>query len=149
MKKLTFLTMLVASLFFLQVSATALEIVGGTPQNSGTSGPPIIVDNATNFEITATQAKSGNYIFTNTGATGAITASLPDVATNMKVSILLTAAYDIDIDPNGSERILVLTNANGDKISSDATVGSGITLVGINSTQWLSTGRIGAWADAD
>jgi len=101
-----------------------------------------------NYTVPATREAYGG-IFTNTGATGAITFTLPNCVAGMTVTFILGAAYDIDIDPYGSERILVLTDTNGDKISSDAVLGSMITLYAVSATQWMRVGSVGTWSDAD
>ena len=110
----------------------------------------IPIDKTANYTVgtTATREYQGG-IFTNTGATGAIVFTLPDCVAGMSVTFILGAAYDIDIDPYGTEKILVLTNSDGDKVSSDATLGSMITLYAVSSTKWMRVGSIGTWTDAN
>lgn len=88
-------------------------------------------------------------IFDNQGATGIVTFNLPDASVGMVVTILLDENKDVNIDPNGSEQILVLTDSGGDSISSDATQGSLISLYAISATEWMPVGYTGTWTDAN
>jgi len=52
------------------------------------------------------------------------------------------------VNPNGTDRILGLTDANGDAIS-NSTVGGTVTLRAMNATQWVVMGSYGTWTDAN
>lgn len=73
--------------------------------------------------------------------------NLPAVAANMDVTIYLDAAADVNINPDDSDQILVLTNGVGEAISSDATDGSFVRLRGIGSVNWICVGSSGTWSD--
>lgn len=110
-----------------------------------TTFPP--VDRATTGPVTAYECLLG--LITNTGATGATVMTLPAAIKGMSCSFVLTVAQDMDINPSGSERVLVVTNANGDALSSDATIGSTLTLWSPADGQWLVVGSTGVWTDAN
>ncbi len=108
------------------------------------------------YQYTSTGAISSNHVYkglvTNYGA-GAITLTLPTAATGMVTTILLTAAQDVDVNPADNDQILVSTNSDGDAVSSDATIGSFITLLsvdgGAGTFNWMPMGTNGTWTDAD
>lgn len=99
--------------------------------------------------FTLTPAECYGGVFTNEGAAGAIVASLPPAKAGMSVRAFLLAAQDVDFDPNGTERIQVLTNDNGDAISSAATIGNHIELFCVEDGKWLSVIASGVWTDVN
>jgi hypothetical protein len=99
------------------------------------------------FALTPSECYGG--VFTNEGATGAIGATLPPAVPGMSIRGYLLAAQDVDFDPSGSERIQVLTNANGDALSSAATIGNHIELFCVEAGKWLSMISSGTWSDAN
>jgi hypothetical protein len=86
---------------------------------------------------------------TNTGAGGAVVLTLPDAVQGMSIIVILTVAQDVDVNPQNGEQILVRTDAAGDALSSDATVGSYLCLVAVSDTEWMPVGVGGTWTDAD
>jgi len=103
--------------------------------------------------LTTTQTLDSTHcmgaILTNAGNADADTLTLPAAVVGYRVVVILQAAYDVDINPNSSDRILVLGSALGDAISSDATVGSMISLLATTDSTWMPMGSVGAWADVD
>lgn len=98
---------------------------------------------------TLTSAECYGGIFTNTGASGAIVLTLPTPAAGMHIRVYLTAAQDVDLNAANGTQILALTNATGDAISSAATIGNSIELVGISATQWVAFAASGTWTDVN
>lgn len=88
-------------------------------------------------------------IITNDGAGAGRTYNLRPAQPGMGVTVYLEEAQDVDIDCDNADQIYVLTDAAGNKISSDATQGSFITLKAHDDTGWWPYGRVGAWADAN
>lgn len=93
----------------------------------------------------------------NNGATGAITFSLPDGEIGACVSVILTEAQDVDVDPVGAidctlgagcDQIIGETDQPGESLSSDATVGSSLSLLKVSFDEWVVTGKAGTWAEA-
>jgi hypothetical protein len=128
-------------------SAAGVTVDGVLCKDSTIYSYTAVTAHTTTSDISTTEVKGG--ISTNTGAGGAIVLTLPDAEAGMTVVICLTAAYDVDINPQNGEQILSLTNAAGDAITSDATVGSYVVLVAVSATQWLPLGRSGTWTDAN
>jgi hypothetical protein len=87
-------------------------------------------------------------IYTNTGAAGQ-TFNLPAAVAGMHFTVVLSAAVDVNINPDDADVILVLTNAAGDAISSDAAQGSRIELVAIDGTNWIALESAGTWSDVN
>jgi hypothetical protein len=67
----------------------------------------------------------------------------------MHFTFVLSAAVDVNINPDDADVILVLTNAAGDAISSDAAQGSRIELVAIDGTNWIALESAGTWSDVN
>ena len=97
--------------------------------------------------VAATECR--NNIITNAGASGDIVLSLPAAAAGYEVTVIVSDAHDIDINPDDSDQILVLTDSAGDALSSDATVGSYIHLIAIDATNWIVLDRQGTWTDVN
>jgi hypothetical protein len=87
-------------------------------------------------------------IFSNLGATGALTLTLPTAAKGLNFCFYTGAAQTLYIDPAGTNQISHLTNAGGDRIS-NATAGDSVCLVGISTSAWIPLGEVGTWADAN
>lgn len=70
------------------------------------------------------------------------------VAANVgcKITFLVGHASNYDINPNGTDQIMILTNAAGDAIR-NATVGGTVTLQILAAGQWASLGVSGTWTD--
>jgi hypothetical protein len=107
--------------------------------------PVEVVTHSSTSAITATEC-SGS-IITNTGAGGAVVYTLPVAAAGLVCTFQVIAAQTINLNPNGSDRILALTDANGDSVLSPATPGSLITLYSPSANNWAPLGRDGTWAD--
>lgn len=104
-----------------------------------------VSDNTSNFTIRAHQ---DNYIFTNAGASGNITFTLPacsSVKDGFRVTFLVKAAQNIILSPSGTDQIMLLTNAGGNTIGNKI-VGSTISLVSNSGGQWYVTGLTGNWS---
>jgi hypothetical protein len=125
----------------LDFGAIALYTTGGI------SGKVVVTAYTSTGNIAAEPDCYGG-IVTNTGAGGAIVLTLPDAVKGMSLKVILTVAQDVDINPQNGEQILVKTNAAGDALSSDATIGSAVTLIAVSDTQWMATTE-GTWTDAN
>jgi hypothetical protein len=112
------------------------------------------VVNDTNGETLSASDASGvpgganGQIYTNTGA-AAQTFNLPAAVAGMKATFYFSAAADVNINPDEADQILGLTDAIGDAISSDAAIGSRITLIAIDSTNWAVFDSAGVWTDVN
>ncbi len=108
---------------------------------------------------TLTETECGQGLVTNVGAAGAITLTLPSNPTvGLTCAIFLGAAQDVDIDVQGTsgctpgaacDTILAAVSSPGDKVSSDAAIGSLFTLTAISADNWAVMGSKGTWTDAN
>jgi hypothetical protein len=113
---------------------------------------PTLNDFVTVFSDTDGGGLTGEFsgwVITNTAATGAQTFTLPPAVAGMHFIFSLSAAQDIDVDPQSDDQIIGLTNAAGDKISSDAAIRTTVELVAVDSTKWLPIRTVGTWSDAN
>ncbi len=94
-------------------------------------------------------AADNGKVFTNEGAAGSIAFTLPAAAAGYKVTFVVQAAFALVITAGAGDTIRIggaVSAAAGTATSAD--VGSSITLVAINATEWVSLGREGNWAIA-
>lgn len=92
-------------------------------------------------------ASESGTIFSNEGATGAITFNLPTAVANYVYTFIVQDADGINITAAAADTIRFggTVTATAGTISS-TTIGSTITLVAINATEWVATSLIGSWA---
>lgn len=104
------------------------------------------------------EAKTANYtivdntdngkLFTNTGASGAITFSLPAATVGMRYRFFVGAAQELRIDPNGTETISLpstgVAGAAGKYLVADA-IGETVELVCAVAGSWACFGYTGTW----
>jgi uncharacterized protein YegP (UPF0339 family) len=132
-------------------NGATLLATSGPVQVSLTPTPPTsgarIVTYTTSTTLTAEDVSRS--IINNSGATAPITLNLPASAVGNVVSVYIIANQPVTINPNGTERIQILTNANGDAIQSETVRGTTITLVCHVRGSWEPMGQIGAWVDVN
>lgn len=96
---------------------------------------------------TLTAAETGTW-HTNTGASGAITFTLPVATVGLRYGFAVGAAQTLIVDPNGSQTISAPTtgvpSAAGKNVSADA-VGELIELVCLIAGNWSIKQVIGTW----
>lgn len=128
------------------------------------SGAKMVVANANTFLGAGTGTISG-YLQKQVAATattitvaqcgstfvnsGAVVINLPALATAVigcRVTFVTMNASNFDVNPTGTNRILVSTDANGDAIR-NATLGNSITLEAVSATQWAVVSINGTWSD--
>jgi hypothetical protein len=108
-------------------------------------GKRVVYSKTADYSI---QLAESNAFFTNAGASGAITLTLPAAATGRHYCVYTYAAQTIYIDPATGDQIYHLTNSAGDRIS-NATVGDHVCLVATGGTYWIAYVEHGTWADAN
>jgi len=104
----------------------------------------IVIDKTAAYTVTT--AESGA-LFTNDGASGAITFTLPSLAGGLSYCFTANDNQTVAVDPDGTDQILSETNAAGDMITSGAQFDV-ICLVGVTDG-WLPVETTGTWADAN
>lgn len=94
-------------------------------------------------------ASENGTIHTNKGAGGTITLVLPAAVVGMKFDFCVQAAYELRIDPNGTETIGLpstgVQGAAGKYLTADA-VGEWVRLVCVETGKWFCMGYFGTWA---
>lgn len=107
----------------------------------------VTVENKTaNYTVVA-DVDNGK-IFTNAGASGAITFSLPAATVGQAYRFAVGAAQELRIDPNGTETIALPStgaqSAAGKYITADA-VGEYVEIFCAVAGDWNVAGYIGTW----
>jgi hypothetical protein len=96
---------------------------------------------------TALATENGT-IFTNTGAGGAITITLPAATVGLNYYFYVNAAQELRIDPNGTETISLPSNgvpgAAGKYLTANA-VGETVHLMCCVAGTWACFGYTGTW----
>lgn len=101
-------------------------------------------------DYTVTAADMGA-VFTNLGATGIVTFTLPEASTVLgeEVWFNVLANYSLKIDPaDASDKILGMTDSAGDAILADAE-GESIGLRAVGANSWAPIYPYGTWSDAN
>ena len=108
---------------------------------------PITAKTEGDSPVTLTTSSSGG-VYTNKDASGGLVYNLP-TATSMlgkKVTFVVLAGQNLDINPDNTDTILGLTNSAGDAIRSSA-IGDTITLLAVDTNSWAAIGVYGTWSD--
>lgn len=86
-------------------------------------------------------------VFTNLGATGAVTFALPPATVGERFKFSVLAAQALNIDPNGTETISLATGVQGaaGKYLGYATIGGLFSIVCVKAGQWNCFDSIGTW----
>jgi hypothetical protein len=82
---------------------------------------------------------------------GAVELELPSAATvglGCRITLVTMNPANFDADPNGTDLILGLTNAAGDKIR-NATLGNSVTIETVSPSAWAPVDVYGTWSDAN
>lgn len=96
---------------------------------------------------TVVVATDNGKVFTNEGASGAITFSMPAATVGQRYTFVVKAAQELRIDPNGTETISLPTGvqqAAGKYIGADA-IGEFIDLICVKAGEWTTIGSVGTW----
>lgn len=97
---------------------------------------------------TLTIAQCGSTIVSG----GAHTLTLPEASTALgcRYTFIVGAVAALDVDPaDGTDQIVLLTNAAGDRIEADA-IGESVTIEAIGANTWAPVGsEKGTWSDAN
>ena len=105
------------------------------------------VANYTTTPVVVTAEHCKGWTLTNAGAVADVHFDLPAATVGMEITFHVRAAYTITVDPNGTDRIAVLTGTNGDYLRSDAVVGSYLKLVCLAANVWSKSDISGTWTE--
>jgi hypothetical protein len=118
---------------------TSPTISGGTITSPTISSLTQTVSASTSNKVMS--ASDMGKVWTNTGAEVAIYFTLPEASTVLgkSVTFVVTVEHHININPNdGTDKIIGLTNAAGDAITSSV-IGNTITLTSVGNDLWAVT----------
>ena len=94
------------------------------------------------------------FILAPTSGTGPYNLELPDAAANLTFSFGTATGSTLSVIPKSGDKIVYLGLDAGDRITSPASSGSTVTLIGISGTQWYVaemtgglTGGVSTWTD--
>jgi len=96
---------------------------------------------------TITAAQCQNYVIHNGSCAQAIEMDLPAATIGMQITVFVSAAYTIKLDPYSTNQIMVYTGTAGDYLISDAVVGTAISLVCLIANKWHVAGATGSWTE--
>lgn len=88
-------------------------------------------------------------LYTNQGAAGEITLTLPAAADGLNFCVYVYAAQNLNVDVQTGDQIHHLTDSAGDKIQNTGTIGDSVCLVGVDGTFWVPVHETGTWSDAN
>lgn len=95
-----------------------------------------------------TKAQCGSTVVSAAAVTQPLPA-LADVDTGCRYTFIVGVPLALNVNPSGTERILLLSDANGDSIEADAT-GESVTLEKLSTSEWTPVGAVqGTWSDAN
>jgi hypothetical protein len=98
--------------------------------------------------VTVTAEYCKGWGLTNAGASGDVQFNLPAATVGMEITFYVLAAQTLTINPNGTERIAVITGTAGDYLRSDNVIGSCIKLACFVAGYWHKIGvAVGTWAE--
>lgn len=113
----------------------------GTPTGGGI-GP---VSAQASSPVTVNSSDSGK-VYTNEGATGEIVFNLPTAAANLFYTFVVQDSDGVEVVANTGDTIRLAgsVSASAGKIES-ATIGSSVTIIAINATEWVAMALMGSW----
>ena len=95
---------------------------------------------------TVVTGDSGKTI-TNTGASGAVTNTLPTAAAGLQYGFIITAAQTLQIKASGTDTIRIGTTVSAAAgFAETNVVGTAITLLSTASGSWIATSTVASWA---
>jgi len=115
----------------------------GSAAQWNTIGIVAIIDNYTTLALTP---EDSGAVFTNLGDADGSVLELPTAASGITYTVYVQTAQTITITANTGDTIRIDTSVTAVAGSiTSATVGSAITLVAINDTEWVATSVVGTW----
>ena len=111
------------------------------------NGRGILTVEAKTANYTVTEGDCGS-VFTNTGASGAVTFALPAASIGLRYTFVVGATQELRIDPNGSETISLPSSgaaqAAGKYIVADAQ-GEKVDIACVKAGTWAVLSYVGTW----
>jgi len=94
-----------------------------------------VIVKATSYTITAAEC-NGRFAFSNEGAGGLVTLTLPTAVANYSVKFIVQNVNGIKVAPGASDTIRLGASSSATGIQS-TTVGATVDLICINATEWI------------
>jgi hypothetical protein len=96
--------------------------------------------------VTPDDTNSGT-IYTNEGDADGATVFLPTAAAGLKFILYVQTAQVLTVTAAAGDTIRIASNATAEAGSiTSSVVGSSVTLVAINATEWVATSSVGSWS---
>ena len=105
------------------------------------------IANYTTATVAVTTEQCKGWVLTNAGAGADVHFDLPAATVGMRIRLYNLAAQTITVDPNGTERIAVMTDTAGDYVRSDGVIGSCLELVCMVAGYWHMMDVVGVWTE--
>ena len=105
-----------------------------------------VVDKTASYS--PTKQESGG-LFTNAGASGEITYTLPAATNGLGYCFYVYAAQTMTLELDDADQFHHLTNAAGDRLQNAGTAGDSICVYAKDGTYWVPMQEIGTWSDAN
>lgn len=119
--------------FFLRRGSNWVRLGGDAEVSAQASGP-----------VTITADDVGK-VFTNEGAAGPVTFDLPVAAAGLQYSFVVQAAQNLVVDAGSGDTIRVdVTASSAGGTQTSAVVGTTMTIVAINATEWVAIASLNA-----
>lgn len=106
-------------------------------------GLTLVQDKASDFNVGASDSQG---VFTNTGATGQVTATLPAASAGLAFEFAVTVAQNLVLQAATGDTIRIagsVSTAGGTATAN--TVGNTLRIVAVDNTQWIATAVNGTW----
>jgi len=106
-------------------------------------GLTLVQDKASDFNVDDSDNQA---VFTNTGATGQVTATLPAASAGLAFEFVVTVAQNLVVQAATGDTIRVagsVSTAGGTATAN--TIGHTLRLVAVDGTQWIATAVNGTW----
>ena len=106
-----------------------------------------ITRDVTAVTTTATAAATVDQVFTNEGDEDGAEVTLPSAASGLEIRFVVQAAQTLTITAGSGDtiRVAALATSAAGSVTSNV-VGSAITLLAINATEWVATAVVGSWS---
>ncbi len=128
-----------------QVAKMTISATAGNVTGPGTGYMAGYLKNLVQATATTITAAQCGMTFYNAGA---IQMELPEASTvpGCTLTFVTLNASNFDINPDTGDKIVTLTDANGDAMR-NATVGNTVTIQAVSASQWVVIGINGTWTD--
>jgi hypothetical protein len=121
-----------------------LQVIGDSYTSGGIKGGRTVAPQTADLGLNADNDQ--NVVFTNEGAIGTVNLNLPTASAGKTYTFYVRENQTLQVNANTGDTIRIAgsVSAAAGNISS-STVGSSVTLVAINATEWVAVATVGSW----